>query len=52
MICPVCKSDNEMAYSVFLSGFVCFEPECGFELEMGSEDAQSILATEEDLVLA
>jgi hypothetical protein len=41
-----------MAYSVLLNGFTCLELECGFELEMGQDDAQRILNTEQDLVLA
>ena len=44
MICPACKSENEMAYSVLIHGFVCSEPNCGLELEMEHCDAEAILA--------
>ena len=52
MICPMCKSNSEMAYSVFLNGFTCLESECGFELEMCAQDVQQILQIEEELVSA
>ena len=44
MICPACKSENEMSYSVLIHGFVCPEPACGLELEMEHTDAEMILA--------
>ena len=34
MICPGCRNENEMAYSVLSNSLICLEPECGFELEM------------------
>jgi hypothetical protein len=53
MICPICRSDSEMAYSSFLSGFICLGPTCGFELEMEDRDAaELVLSPEEELVLA
>lgn len=53
MTCPRCKSSSEMAYSALLNGFVCLNSDCGFELEMESQDVQLILqTTEEELVLA
>jgi hypothetical protein len=50
MICPGCRTESEMAYSVLSHGLVCLEPECGFELEMNSDEAHEILETEEELV--
>jgi hypothetical protein len=50
MHCPSCGSEHEMAYSALFHGFVCMEPECGFEIEMDPESAQQVLAPEEELV--
>ena len=50
MICPGCRSENEMAYSVLSYGFVCLEPTCGFELEVEPVQAQEVLELEEELV--
>jgi len=50
MICPGCRNENEMAYSVLSNSLVCLDPECGFELEMDPFEAQQILETEEELV--
>jgi hypothetical protein len=50
MICPNCRSENEMAYSVLSNGMICLESECGFELEMEARQAQEILETMEELV--
>ena len=50
MICPLCRSENEMAFSVLSHGFVCLEPACGFELEMEPVQAQHVLEPEEELV--
>jgi len=47
MTCPSCKSDQEMAFSALIHGFVCVEPDCGIELEMEERDAEEILAAEE-----
>jgi hypothetical protein len=52
MICPKCKSEVEMAYSVLSQGFVCLEPECGFELEMELQEALIVLQPEEELIFA
>jgi hypothetical protein len=53
MTCPKCGSAAEMAYSVLFHGFVCLDPDCGFELEMAPEEALTIVASpQEDLVLA
>jgi hypothetical protein len=50
MICPACGSENEMAYSNLLHGFVCLDAACGFEVEMDPADAQQVLELEEELV--
>ena len=50
MICPSCKGENEMAYSVLSHGFICLEQECGFEVEMEPALAETVLAPEEELV--
>lgn len=55
MTCPACKSQNEMAYSVLSNGFVCLQPDCGFELEMTREEAHALetcIELAEDLVCA
>ena len=39
-----------MAYSVLSHGFVCLEKDCGFELEVGLEEADAILASVPELV--
>ena len=50
MICPVCGTENELAYSVISNGLVCLEPNCGFELEIEPLEARQVLETEEELV--
>lgn len=50
MICPACRNENEMAYSVISNSVVCLEAECGFELEMDPVEAHEILETVEELV--
>jgi hypothetical protein len=52
MKCPICRSENEMAYSVLSLGFVCLESDCGFELEMDPADARMIMDGVEELVYA
>ena len=52
MICPSCRSDNEMAYSVLSHGFVCLEKDCGFELEVDMGEADAIFAPVPELVCA
>jgi hypothetical protein len=52
MICPVCRSENEMAYSVISHGFVCLENECGFELELDAAEADAIFASVAELACA
>ena len=50
MICPNCRSDSEMAYSVLSQGMVCLDTDCGFEVEMEPAQAREILETVEELV--
>ena len=50
MICPNCRSENEMAYSVLSNGMVCLESRCGFEVEMHASDSQEVLESVEELV--
>ena len=50
MVCPECKSENEMAYSVLSNGLVCLEPGCDFEMAVGALEAHQVLETEEELV--
>jgi len=50
MICPNCRSENEMAYSVLSHGMVCLDSDCGFEIEMEAHDAEEILESAEELV--
>jgi hypothetical protein len=50
MICPNCRSENEMAYSVLSNSMVCLESVCGFEVEMDATEAEEVLETAEELV--
>jgi len=50
MICPACRSHDEMAYSILCHSFICLDPTCGFELEMEPGQAQEVLEPEEELV--
>ena len=50
MMCPACRTENEMAYSALSLGFVCLASDCGFELEMEPVQAQQVLEPEEELV--
>jgi hypothetical protein len=50
MVCPECRTENEMAYSVLSNGLICLEPSCGFELEIDALEAHQVLETEEELV--
>lgn len=52
MICPRCRCENEMAYSVISNGLVCLEPDCGFELEIDAWEAHQVLEPEGQLVCA
>jgi hypothetical protein len=44
MICPVCNSQYEMAYSSLSNSFVCLEPKCGFEMEISPANANLLMA--------
>jgi hypothetical protein len=50
MVCPNCRSKNEMAYSVLSKSMVCLESVCGFEVEMDATEAEEVLETFEELV--
>jgi len=50
MICPNCRSESEMAYSELSYSFICLEPACSFEVEMDPDEAQLVLAPEDELV--
>jgi hypothetical protein len=41
-----------MAYSVLSHGFVCLQPECGFELEMEDQQIAGVLRPLPELVYA
>jgi len=48
MICPACRSKNEMLFSALSHGFVCQEADCGLEIEMEMQDAEVLLRQEEE----
>ena len=53
MICPTCRHESEMAYSVLAHGFVCLEKDCGFELEIDDiREADAIAGSTFDLICA
>ena len=52
MMCPHCKSENEMVFSVLSHGFVCQEANCGFELEMEWQDIAIVLELQPEEELA
>ena len=43
MICPACRNENEMAYSILSHAFVCLQSGCGFEVEVDQPQALQIL---------
>ncbi|HEX5000261.1 MAG TPA: hypothetical protein VFY29_18715 [Terriglobia bacterium] len=43
MICPLCASHEEMAYSALSHAFICVDTDCEFELEMDPLEAQELL---------
>ena len=51
MTCPICNSEQEMALSALIHGFMCAEPDCGTELEMEEHDAEEILAAEDQVTI-
>ncbi len=52
MICPLCRSQKEMLFSVLSLAFICSEAHCGFELEVEVRDAEALLKPEQDLIFA
>jgi hypothetical protein len=52
MICPSCRSQKEMLFSVLSLAFICSEVHCGFELEVEVRDAEALLKPEQDLIFA
>lgn len=50
MTCPACSSQHEMAYSSISNGFICLEPNCGFEIEMSIGDADLVIASAEPVL--
>lgn len=52
MICPRCKKDYEMEFSVFSHSFICQEPECGLEVEMDCLDVEVLMMAEDELAVA
>ncbi len=52
MICPQCRTENEMAYSILSNSLICLTPDCGFEIEMSAVDARELLEPMEELVVA
>jgi hypothetical protein len=49
MICPACRSENEMGYSSLAHAMVCLSPGCGFELEIDLRDIELLLEPVEEL---
>jgi hypothetical protein len=52
MICPACKSENEMPFSALSQSFICQEPECGFEVQMERQDVETLLNPELERTVA
>ena len=52
MICPRCKSENEMPFSIFSHSFICQQPDCGLEIEMDCLDLEVLLLPEDELAVA
>ena len=52
MKCPICRSENEMLFSVLSHSFICQESHCGIELEVDPRDAEVLLQPEEELIFA
>lgn len=50
MICPACRNNQEMAYSVLSHSFICLDPTCSYEIEMDASEAELIESPVEDLV--
>lgn len=52
MICPSCRSGNEMLFSALSLSFICEEEPCGFELAVDLHTAEVLLQPEVELTLA
>ena len=52
MVCPVCGSKSEMAYSALSSSLICLEASCGIEIEMPAIEAKQILEPAQELICA
>jgi hypothetical protein len=52
MICPVCASHDEMAYSALSHSFICIDADCEFELEVDPAEAQEFLDPVAEEVIA
>jgi len=52
MICPSCRSENEMLFSPLSISFICEEEPCGFELAVDPETAEILLQPEVELTFA
>ena len=51
MICPSCKGEQEMLFSVLSLSFICLNSACGFEFHMDAHDAKVLLQPEEEPIL-
>ena len=52
MTCPACRSENDMVFSVLSHGVLCQEEGCGLELELETQEMETLLHPEEELVYA
>jgi hypothetical protein len=52
MICPSCRSENEMLFSALSLSFICEEEPCGLELPVDHHTAEVLLQPEVELTLA
>jgi len=52
MICPSCRSTNEMLFSPLSLSFICGKETCGLELPVDPDTAEVLLQPEVELTLA
>jgi hypothetical protein len=52
MICPSCRSENEMLFSVLSLGFICSEANCGLEIQVDVREAEVLLWPDQHLIFA
>jgi hypothetical protein len=52
MICPSCRSENEMLFSALSLSFICEEEPCGLEVPVDLHTAEVLLQPEVELTLA